>query len=335
MFCQFMLYYNLLKILEKNMTNIPQFKKKKIYKKWWFWLLIIIILLIGGCSSAGYYSFTKSTKNLSATQQETAVTNKDLQKTVILDGTIKSKKAVNLYFGAEGKVTETQVKIGDLVAADQLLAKIDNSSGYASTKQREIKAPFSGIITGVNIFDGLVVSAQTIAITLESEETQITANASESEVLDLKKDQAVSVTFKTLPDIKLTGTITVIGEKKDALINKSSSQTATASTSSGYEIVADYSKPSDLQLKRDMSCEIKIVVAEKKDVLAIPLAAIKWQDNQPYVNTPSTDPLKPTKKNVKIGFKGDEFVEITEGLTEGEKIILFSSSASSTNGMMF
>jgi len=306
------------------MSDLPVFKKKKFYKKWWFWLLLILLLGIGGCSGGGYLYVKNQQSKSGSLAEEATVELKDLQKTVVLDGKIQSQKQVDLYFGASGKVIETQVHIGDIVKEDQLLAKIE-ADGYP-TKSKEIKAPFAGVITEVNVYDDLLVTPQTKAITIESEETEIVATASENEVLDLKNSLTANITFDSLPDVRLTGTVKSVAERKQASSAAMVSATTTSSNAAteGYEIKLNYNKPADLVLKRDMSCNVEIIVAEKKQALAIPLAAVKWDNNQPYVNIKNNGATE--KKNIVIGFEGNEFVEVTSGLKVSDKIILFSSA---------
>jgi len=312
------------------MVNIPEPKKKKIYKKWWFWLLIIILAFLLLAIFGGYYGY-KQAKNAADQNQETEVTAeiKDLTKSVSLEGKIQSKKEVGLYFGASGKVIETHVQIGDSVSEDQLLAKIEASGLPASFK--EIKAPFSGIITQVNIFDDMPISPQVEAIKLASEDMEIISTASENEVLDLKIGQKATVTFGSLPDVSLEATVTSVAEEKKEA-SASLSLTATSSNS-GYEIKLDYDKPSDLILKRDLTCDLKIIAGEKQNVLAIPIAAIKWDDSQAYVNMKNGAITE--KRNIELGFEGDEYMEVTNGLQAGEKIIMFSTEDLSTASSMF
>lgn len=314
------------------MANIPQPSKKKFYKKLWFWLLIIVLLMIGGCGGGSYYSYQKmQNSSNSSLEQKATVAYKDLQKTISLEGKIKSKQEADLYFGASGKVSELHVAIGDAVDEDQLLAKITDAD-MATTKQKEIKAPFAGIITAVNIFENMPITAQTIAISIASEETEITASASENDVFYLKNNLQANITFSNLPDIILSATVVSVGEEKSSENNAQLSTTGTASNP-GYEIILDYNKPADLNLKRDMGCDVKIIAAEKNNALAIPIAAIKWDGNQAYVNIKNGATTE--KRNIKLGFEGDEYTEVLEGLKAGEEIIMFSADDLSTNSSLF
>lgn len=138
-----------------------------------------------------------------------------------------------------------------------------------------------------------------------------------------------------MPDIKLNGTIDIVAERKQTNNTAALSAATAGSTTSteGYEIKLNYNKPNNLELKRDMSCNIEIIVAEKKNVLAVPLAAIKWDNNQPYVNIKNGENTE--KKSIIIGFEGDEYVEIASGLKSGDKIILFSSADIAKTGGLF
>ncbi len=347
------------------MTQIPKPRKKKFYKKFWFWILVILFLLVGSCTGGSYYLSSKFGAESGETFQETATAEKRaLAKTVTTEGEIKSKKTNDLYFGAQGQVTEVHVSIGDAVTGGQLLAKID-ATAYATTAQQEVKAPFDGIVTDIGLDDGELISPQEVAVTIESQETEIVAYVAESEVLDLESGQKATISFSSLNGISLKAVITTVAETKKV----AGATTGQATSSSGYEVKLDYDKPVDLVIKRDMSCDIDIKVATKDDALSVPIAAVQWDEDQAYVETvldakESSEAItakkevadKATKKvsggkraggvimgamrsagskdstaktfygrkEIELGFEGDEYVEVLSGLKEGEEIVLFS-----------
>jgi RND family efflux transporter MFP subunit len=85
----------------------------------------------------------------------------------------------------------------------------------------------------------------------------------------------------------------------------------------------------DPRIKNGMSADLDIKTASKENVISIPERAIKDDGGQKYVEV-----LKDEKnniierKNVKTGMKGDEgMIEITSGLSGGEKIITFTKTS--------
>ncbi|MEE2642519.1 MAG: hypothetical protein VX768_17950 [Planctomycetota bacterium] len=73
-------------------------------------------------------------------------------------------------------------------------------------------------------------------------------------------------------------------------------------------------------LKPGMSAEIEIIMAEHKNVVTIPVAAILETEDGKFCWVESPD--GPQKRTLKLGDSNDVFVLVKEGVTEGEKVIL-------------
>ena len=73
-------------------------------------------------------------------------------------------------------------------------------------------------------------------------------------------------------------------------------------------------------LKPGMSAGVEIIIAEYKDVLKLPVSAILETDSETlcWVKTDQGNERRP----IVIGDSNDVFVSVTEGLTEGEKVVL-------------
>ncbi|MCR5594945.1 MAG: efflux RND transporter periplasmic adaptor subunit [Lachnospiraceae bacterium] len=65
---------------------------------------------------------------------------------------------------------------------------------------------------------------------------------------------------------------------------------------------------------------IKVVLDEKKNVLSLPIGAIYYADEKPYVYVLDENGFKQMMW-VEIGLIGDERVEITSGLNEGDQVV--------------
>jgi multidrug resistance efflux pump/Ca2+-binding EF-hand superfamily protein len=72
-------------------------------------------------------------------------------------------------------------------------------------------------------------------------------------------------------------------------------------------------------LKPGMTAEVEILVAEKKDVLSIPVQAVVEQGNKFYVWVKTSS--KPQRRPVVLGSTNDSFIEIKDGLTEGDLVL--------------
>lgn len=76
----------------------------------------------------------------------------------------------------------------------------------------------------------------------------------------------------------------------------------------------------NLELKPSMSASVTIIVAELEDVLYVPLQAVKNQGRVRYVWLDK--PEGPVAHPVELGMNDFQFVEITDGLEEGDRVFL-------------
>lgn len=79
--------------------------------------------------------------------------------------------------------------------------------------------------------------------------------------------------------------------------------------------------PSNSSLKPGMSAVVDIVLAEHKNVLTLPVAAIiQGAEGTFYCWTQSADSIR--KKIIRVGDTNDQFTVILDGLSEGDEVIL-------------
>jgi len=77
-------------------------------------------------------------------------------------------------------------------------------------------------------------------------------------------------------------------------------------------------RPADL--KPGMTAEVEILVAEKKNVLSVPVQAVVEQGKKFYAWVKAGS--KPEKRPVLLGATNDTFIEIKDGLVEGDLVLL-------------
>lgn len=84
----------------------------------------------------------------------------------------------------------------------------------------------------------------------------------------------------------------------------------------------------DPRFKAGMSANVDIATAEKDNVIVIPQRAVKTEDgtSKKYVDVLQADGLTTKKVYVQTGLQGNEgMIEITSGLSGGEKVVTFQS----------
>jgi multidrug efflux pump subunit AcrA (membrane-fusion protein) len=67
-------------------------------------------------------------------------------------------------------------------------------------------------------------------------------------------------------------------------------------------------------------------------VLLAPLRAVRRQGREQVVDVPGPDGGKPVSRVVKTGVQNDQFVEITDGLQEGDQIVISGTTTRAPTG---
>jgi len=88
--------------------------------------------------------------------------------------------------------------------------------------------------------------------------------------------------------------------------------------------------PEDFQLREGLTVTVSILVDERIDVLLIPNAAITSQGGQTYVQVVSPDGVT-EERVIKTGIGNWQFTEVTDGLSEGEEIIVPQGTTTTTS----
>jgi multidrug efflux pump subunit AcrA (membrane-fusion protein) len=78
-----------------------------------------------------------------------------------------------------------------------------------------------------------------------------------------------------------------------------------------------------------MTARVSIHVAESKNTLVVPIAAVKSNNNGQYVVVVKQN----VSQNVSVttGITGDSKIEIVSGLSEGDEIVTSSAKTQTTN----
>lgn len=170
-----------------------------------------------------------------------------------------------------------------------------------------IFSPIDGIITNVNVIPGQVVTAaDVIAHVANFSQIIFKSDVDESDIPKVSLGQDAQVTLNAYGDRVFKGTVVEI-------------EPETRTTSGGAIVVTVKIslENTDVAQIRGLNGQVDIVTAEKDNVLAIPLEALRGSDTV-FVKTELG--IKP--KKVVAGFKTDTDVEIEEGLNEGDRVVV-------------
>ncbi len=315
-------------------NSIPKPQRKRWYKRWWVWPLFFLLVVIASSVFAGVSAWKNRQQNAYAYLNDTiVVSRRDVQRTISTSGTIVPDAIASLSVPESGTVSAIIVVPGQAVQKNDVLMKIDlDPVGSA-----EIKARFDGRIIAVNTFVGDQVTPQAPVLELGYNTSHIEFYASDSEAIALKTNQSVIITVPSYEN----GTVEYSGEVVEVDMNKQTPQMTKGgqTTKTGYRVkVSTGDLPEDVTTRVGLTVDMEILIAEVSDALSLQRGVVQFDGaHNPFVYLPvtidkqfiqraaSTEDVTTLleKKSITLGFEGDDYVEVTHGLTEGEEVLFY------------
>jgi HlyD family secretion protein len=183
----------------------------------------------------------------------------------------------------------------------------------ANLEEAIIRAPLSGIITKKFFEAGEQSSLSSPALEMIGRATlEIEVDIPESDIAKISIGQNAGITLDAFSDEqKFSGTVSFVDPAETNIQDVIY-----------YKVKVQFESDNE-QVKPGMTANVTIATATKDDVIFIPFRAVKSTNGDKYVEV-LTDDGSPVQKMVTLGVRGDEGVEITSGLSEGEQVITFT-----------
>ena len=279
-----------------------------IMKKAIIWVTVIVILGIGGFVI--YKNVTNKTTGTTSKYAESQASVQNIEQSVSGSGSIQTTDTEALTAAGSDTVASVLVSKDQAVTAGQELVTFENGSAA-------ITAPITGIISGVNVSAGDSVRKDEQLLTMfDNKHLSTTISVDETDVPSLKIGQKANITLNAFSSAKFTGTISDI------------SQQGTYSNGvSNFSVTITIDNPQNAKV--GMSTEAAIITASRKNVLTVPIEAVKDVKGEKYVIIPGTNGT--TMQKVEVGITNGIVVEITNGLVAGQKVELPNTTASSNS----
>jgi len=190
------------------------------------------------------------------------------------------------------------------------LKKIELEIAKRNLENTLVKAPVDGIIEEVKVVKGDLVNQNTVVATLIDEKSiRVKTWIDEVDLKKVKDNAQVVVEFEQL-SIGLEGRVKRIGP---------SAISAGGVVSIPLEITLK-GGPSTKEIIPGLTCNIKVLLMDKKNVIVIPKNGLAKDNNGYYVMVKNGDSAE--KRYVETGEITENVVEITSGLKEGEVVLL-------------
>jgi multidrug efflux pump subunit AcrA (membrane-fusion protein) len=289
------------------------------------WILIFVSVVLVGYVGYQWYNSKTSTTEASSAQTRTATVQKGKMEVKISgSGTVGAVTSVDIKTKENNKtIDEVLVAAGEEVkAGEELITYTDGSD--------PVTAPADGIITTLSASaDDKVTSGQVVAHLTNYNDLQTVVQVDELDINKIQAGQTVSLTVSAVPDQTYTGKVTTVA-----------AEGASSNGVSTFDVTIHFDQIDSLKV--GMSTEASILTASKDDALYVPLDAVHSGSGGKYVIVQSSSSdgqaSGTEQKTVKTGLANEDYVEITEGVSEGDVIVLpqlaADSSSSSQKGMM-
>lgn len=210
----------------------------------------------------------------------------------------------------ENSLSTYQISTNNLVRAEKALAQIDER-----LSKTQILAPFDCTVLTRPVSVGQAVSGSdgasggTECLTVaDLNQMVIDSHINQADVTRLKIGQQVDIQVEAVTGLKLTG-----------VIERIAPQATLKNNIKGFSCRILLENP-DERVRPGMTANISIPIALADNVLSVPLSAVFTEGGERFVYVKKGESWAHCP--VKIGVADFSFVEITEGLQEGDTVAL-------------
>jgi HlyD family secretion protein len=249
--------------------------------------------------------------------------------------------AITLYTKALADLEEAQVRMQDIklrelqieskredikIATSQVEAdKLLLSDAKQRLSETRVTAPIDGVIIDRYVQKGQIIASGinnvgggTTLMTLgDLSRIFVLVAVDESDIGKISVGQNARIRVEAYPDITFPGEVVRIAAK-----GKSISNVVT------FEVKVEVKGPRKDLLKPEMTASVDILVADKKDVVLLPVRFLMSRRDRKMVRVRLPDGTEEIR-NVETGANDGEKVEIISGIREGETVVIYPDETES------
>jgi membrane fusion protein (multidrug efflux system) len=258
--------------------------------------------LLAGCNRAGG---GKTEQRQTVSVAVVTVGRSTVTRSIQLLGTLEGEQQANAMPKFAGRVTEILKPEGSFVNAGDAIVSIVNDVPGMDYKPGPVVAPISGVVGKVYVQLGQVVSPATPVAVVSSYASRIKVKAavSDADLPYIRTGARARVMVSALPDSVFPGTVSRVSPMLDPMTRSATVEVLVPNASH--------------LLVPGMSASLALTAEEKKDVVAIPTAAL-FTDGHSRVVVVADGVAR--FRDVRTGLVGDALAEVVSGLEPGERV---------------
>ncbi|MEK6557949.1 MAG: HlyD family efflux transporter periplasmic adaptor subunit [Candidatus Margulisiibacteriota bacterium] len=287
-------------------------------------VLIVIIVAMALVGAGLIIKGKGSKKQNQPTFTEIKPARRDIHVFVSSTGVVQPQNRVEVKPPVSGRIEAILVKEGDWVKASQTVGLMSSTERAALLDAARIKggesyrywenvykpialiAPISGEVILQKAESGQTVGQGDVIMAL-SDRLIVQAQVDETDIGKVKQGQRVVVRLDAYPNEPVGGSITHISYESTVVNNVTV-----------YNVEITLPKIPAF-FRSGMSANTEILVRSKSKVLSIPVGALQEDARQKFVLIKD---VKPSRRQVKTGISNETYVEILEGLTLEDTVLI-------------
>ena len=206
----------------------------------------------------------------------------------------------------ENTVMSTETKEAKSLTREAEKMRQDKSISYVQSVAEGVKADMAGIVTQITVSEGAPVTSGAALVTVASNsQVHVAINLSKSDLAKVKEGQKADV---TIAGKKYEGEVSFINHMATTNANN-------------MPVVEAQIKITNADEGIYLGIEAKVVIyADKSEnVLVVPVETVNSDKNGDFVYIVEDNVV--VRKDVVTGVSSDEYIEVTDGLAENDKVM--------------
>jgi HlyD family secretion protein len=215
----------------------------------------------------------------------------------------------------------------DLVKKDEVKAveagtvrdRVSKDNAKVQLDSTTVVAPRDGVVTLKYLEEGTIIPPGTSTFSQGTSLVQISdvtrmfvdCTVDEADISMIRSAMPVRIILEAYP-----------GETLNGKVIRISPSAKTDQNITSVKVRVEIEKGGKTQLLPGMNATCEFILKAKKDVLILPSQAIQRENGKTFVKVKTKDPLKPEKREVKLGDEGNDGSEVVSGLKAGEEVVI-------------
>lgn len=223
---------------------------------------------------------------------------------------------------------DAQVQQIDVSDAQIVQAEMAVKTAQANLSYTRIVAPIDGEVLGIVTREGqTIVSSQTaptILVLANLDTMQVQTRISEADVQKIRPGQPLRFYVIANPDKRYVSTMGFVQPApQEALEASGESGMGGNQQAMAVYYTGTFEVPNaERELKTSMTAQVFIQIAEAKNVLRVPVAALGQALDTEHYTITTVENGKTRTRTIRIGINDRQYAEVLEGLQVGDRVVL-------------